>query len=148
MSLLYGLLALMMVASMCLNVVPFVTNKSICTKRFVIVILLSCFFAMGLYRFSGDKQALNQWLTTGKSHYQLQESVNQLGGIKGMISHSKRKVQANPLDAQGWLILGKLYLAEQDVQAAKAAFSKAHKLQPQDEKINYYYQTTSGDKAQ
>ncbi|MDR3478285.1 MAG: hypothetical protein P4M14_09675 [Gammaproteobacteria bacterium] len=133
---------------MCLIVVPFMANKAICTKSFIIVILLNGFFAMGLYRLSGDKQALNQWLIKGKAHYQLQETVNQLGGIKGMISHVKRKLQADPLDAQGWFILGKLYLSEQEVQAAQAAFRKAHELRPQDEKINYYYQTTFGEKAQ
>lgn len=147
MTLLYGLLVLMMVASLCLNVVPFVANKVIYSKNFVIVMLLSVFFAMGLYQLSGDKQALNQWLTKGKAHYQLQETVSQLGGINGMIARVKRKLQADPLDAQGWFILGKLYLSEQDVQAAKAALRKAHELRPEDTKINYYYQTTSGEKS-
>lgn len=126
MPVLCALLLLMMVAMMCLNVVPFMTYKAIRTNSFIVFTLLTLLTTMRLHWLSGDKRELNQWLTKGKSHCQRLATANQLGGINGMISRIHPELKANPNDAQGWLILGKLYLAEQNVQAAEVAIQKAH----------------------
>jgi len=136
---LYVTLLIMMVASLGIIAVPYVLNKANFGRGFIWVSVLFTLFAMGLYYLSGDKHALSQWITKGKAHYQLVETFNQLGGIEGMIARIKLKLKASPEDAEGWLILGKLYLAKADRLEAKAAFSKAHELKPQDEQINNYY---------
>lgn len=137
---LYILLLLMLVCALGLLAVPFVRNKKFLSKSFVALICVTSFTAVGLYWHSSDNVAMQQWLTQGKQHYDLMVELKELGGIDGMIQRINLKLQANPDDAQGWFILGKLYLFKQDAVAAKAAFTKAHTLKPDDQQIDAYYQ--------
>ena len=130
----------MLIGALCLIVLPFIKNKATFSKGFLITFLFTLLFSLGLYQFSGDKNALKQWYTQGEQHYQLQMQFNALGGIDGIIARVKKKIQANPLDTQGWFILGKLYLMKPDYPSAKAALSKAHELDPHNEQINHYYE--------
>lgn len=143
---LWLLLSLMVIASLCIIVVPFVVHNAIFSKSFLLVSALMVLASVGIYQLLGDKPALNQWITNGKDHYRLLETVNQLGGIDGLIARVKQKLQADPLNAQGWFILGKLYLSKEDNKAAYAAFSKAHELQPKNDEIAYY-QKLAGQSA-
>lgn len=144
MIILYGLFIFMTLGALSVLAVPFViankNNKIIFTKNFMIISLLMVTLAFGIYQIIGNQRALQSWFAYGKEHYQLQETVEALGGVPGMIAQIKMKLQANPEDAQGWLILGKLYLAEQEIALAKEALTKAHQLQPDDNEINRYYQ--------
>ncbi len=119
MYMMYGLLTLMMVSALGVLAIPFVMgNKIILAKDFFIIALSTTLLAFILYQSSSDHEAL--------AHYQLQVQLEQLGGIDGVIARIKMKLQANPHDTQGWLILSKLYLIKHDYNAAKEALSKAH----------------------
>jgi cytochrome c-type biogenesis protein CcmH len=144
---LWLLLLLMLIASLCLIVVPFVIHNAIYSKSFLLVSLIIVVMSLGLYHLTGNKPALNQWITTGKDHYRLLETVNQLGGINGLIARVRHKLEADPHNAQGWFILGKLYLSKEDNKAAYAAFSKAHELQPENDNITYYQKLAGTDQA-
>ncbi len=110
--------------------IPFIRQKR-GLKPFVITTVCLFIFCITFYQCSGNKSALYAWINHGEQHYQLQEVVNQLGGIDGIITQIKNKVAANPNDAQGWFILSKLYLAKHDYAAAKSAYNKGMALSKQ-----------------
>jgi len=85
-------------------------------------------FSFGIYHFTANTSAISEWLLHGKKHYELQLQVNRLGGIEGIIQRVKQKLEKDPTDAQGWLILGKMYLMQGDEKKAKFAFDKAKEL--------------------
>lgn len=139
MNTLYFLLTLMLTSALCLITLPFIKNRAVLSKKIFITFLFIILFSLSLYQFSGDKNALKQWYTQGEQHYQLQMQFNALGGLDGIIVSVKKKIAANPKDAQGWFILAKLYLMKQDYPDAKTALAKAHQLAPNDKQINRYF---------
>lgn len=139
MYLLYSFIFLMLISSVILLATPFIYTHSIYSKTFILSSLFVIVFSLGLYQFSNDHAPLKQWLTQGEKHYQLQEEVIELGGFSGMITLLKKKLAANPEDAKGWFILGKLYFADQDYLEAKEALGKASSLRPNDQEIKRFY---------
>lgn len=137
---LYSLQVLMLLSALSMLALPLIIthdgNRFIIARNFLILSLLIAVCTFTLYRLSGNHTALQQWLEHGKQHYQLQIQLDQLGGVDGIIERIKKKLAANPQDAQGWLILGKLYLAKHDQAKAKAVLTKAHELQPENQEIN------------
>lgn len=142
MLMLYGLLSLMLLGGLGLLSVPFVTNKTLLSKQFFGAMLFTVLFSLGFYQFLSHPTTLKTWLTQGREHYQLREKLEQLGGIDGVITRIQSKLAEKPTDAQGWFILGKLYLATQRNNEAFAAFAKAYSLQPNQAEIADYYQRT------
>lgn len=139
MYLLYSLLFVMVLAALALLAVPFVTNKTFFSKRFIIASLFILCFSFGVYQLSGNKIGLKFWLTQGKERYRLLSQFDELGGIDGAIKRVQEKLISNPNDAQGWFILAKLYEAKPDKIAAKKALAKAYQLDPTNEQIHLYY---------
>jgi cytochrome c-type biogenesis protein CcmH/NrfG len=123
---LYVALTIMLVLSIGIVSIPFIKNKSII--GFISVSLVFVISACTLYQFSGNKPALQNWFTHGEEHYRLQVQINKMGGIDAIIKRVQAKLEANPNDAQGWMILGKLYLGKQDTKSANAAFQRAKEL--------------------
>lgn len=141
MIILYILLAIMLLIALSLLAIPFLNNASAnklkifsCLAGFLIIL------SVWIYYLSTNTDALYNWFSTGKQHYQLLNQFEQLGGINGAITQIKKRLAANPEDAQGWLILGKLYLSQQNIVEAKKALTKAHSFSPKDEQINQLYQ--------
>lgn len=120
--------------------VPFVKNKTLSKKHFIFTSLFVVLFSVGLYAFTTDFSALNEWNTHGQQRYQLLTEYQQLGGLDGMISKINEKLKNNPNDSQGWFILGKLYLMKKEYGHAKTALEKAHHLDPNNGQIEYFYQ--------
>lgn len=140
MYLLYGLFTLMLACGIGLLSLPFIASKTITSRYFLLSAFFLIVFSLGLYQFSGNQTALKQWLSAGEKHYQLEQEVDQLGGLTGMIARIKNKLATNPNDTEGWFILGKLYLANQNYHEAKEAFTKASALQPNDREIKRFYE--------
>jgi len=139
MAILYGFLLLMLVTAMSLLAIPFVLKKNIVSKRFFVLGLMTTAFTILVYLGTSNRDALKLWLTSGEKHYQLLTQLDQLGGVEGVIASIKKKLEANPNDVEGWVILGKLYLSQQRYIEARLALGKAHELEPDDEQINYFY---------
>ncbi len=136
--LLAGLLLLLLLVA--ISFIMFSTNKQTLKKLdFIFITLFISLFTVILYFYSGDKTALKLWLTQDKNHYELQSTINKLGGIDGIIASIQKKLMNNPNEIQGWLILGKLYYAKHDYQAAKIIFQTAYKLDPTNLEIKRYY---------
>lgn len=137
---LYISLSVILAFAIGLLAIPYIqAKKSLLSKSFLILGLVILLFSFTLYSFFGAPSALKQWLTVGKQHYQIMLEYNQLGGIEGIISRIKAKLKANPRDAQGWFILGKLSLANHDYALAFTALDKAQQLQPENSEIRHYY---------
>ncbi len=140
MLILYVLLTLLCMSALGLLAIPFMRNQALLSKDFFIIGLIATVFSFSIYHYFGQSAAVSTWFAQGKNHYKLMTEVDRLGGIDGIITRLKNKLEANPNDAQGWLILGKLYYAKQDFSLATQAFAKAHDLQPEDPEINRFYQ--------
>lgn len=82
--------------------------------------------ALGMYCYVTDFPALTNWLKQGREHYELMVQFNQLGGVDGAILKVQERLALHPEDAEGWRILGKLYLSKGDTAKADWAFGKAH----------------------
>lgn len=122
---LYIAITIMLVLSVGLICIPFAKNNltgCVLSSSFIVILALT------LYQFSGNRDAVKQWLTHGAEHYHLQVQIKQMGGIDAIIKQVQAKLEANPNDAQGWIILGKLYLGKQDNKSAEAAFRRAKEL--------------------
>jgi cytochrome c-type biogenesis protein CcmH/NrfG len=91
--------------------------------------VLFSLFSILLYLFSSHPVALKYWLTEGKEHYELIQTFERLGGVEGAITRIHQKLMENPENREGWIILGKLYLANQDESSAEFAFSRARALE-------------------
>lgn len=137
MTLLYSLLGIMLAISLFLLGIAARKNKTY--TGFFVLSLIFVLAAFELYHQKNDTDSLHQWLAQGQQHYQLQMEVNQLGGINHIIQQIKERLVANPQDAQGWFVLGKLYLALQQNSDAKAALTRAHQLKPDDKDIKLAY---------
>lgn len=129
MIILYGLILMMLIGALGLLAVPFIHTKMLCSRSYLLLALFTIALTLGIYQISGDKTALRAWFTQGQAHYQLLTQFDALGGIDGMIKHIEAKLKDNPNDAQGWLILAKLYAAKHEDAAAKRAYQRAEKLQ-------------------
>jgi cytochrome c-type biogenesis protein CcmH/NrfG len=140
MSTLYAFQLCLLLIALGIIAIPFAKQKKLFSRYFILICLIITLLAGILYRFSANPAALKNWLTTGREHYQLLEQFNELGGVDGAINRIEEKLAANPNDAAGWVLLGKLYLGKQDMREAKSAFEKAHALQPANEEINRYSQ--------
>jgi cytochrome c-type biogenesis protein CcmH/NrfG len=118
---LYSTLISLLISALCLLLWPFTKNRRIK----IIISLFAGILCFGLYFLIGRPSDLKEWLTQGKQHYALVETYQALGGIDGMIERIKEKLKKNPSDQTGWVILGKLYLAQHNEKAAKEAFKHA-----------------------
>src|SRR6478672_5768912 len=104
------LIALAAMLTLALALLCFGYDKNL--KKFSLLIF--CFMSVAIFIFfiTSDWQGLRWWQTQGKAHYQLLQQVENLGGIDGMIAQVEKRVVETPDNAEGWLILGKLYLAK------------------------------------
>ena len=128
MTLIYGLQMVMLLSALLLLFIPFRSHQHAAIKNYVLVGLFTILFAVGIYQFTTDTNALKMWFADGREHYQLLEKFDALGGVDGAIAKVKEKLAANPDDKQGWIILGKLYLSKQDQKSADDAFLMAKSL--------------------
>jgi cytochrome c-type biogenesis protein CcmH/NrfG len=127
---LYILMGMMLACAIGLLSVPFVIQKNLVSVRFVSLIVVVTLLSLSLYQLSGNKVAVAKWLTTGRQHFLLLNQFDQLGGVEGAISKIEEKLKDTPSDAQGWFILGKLYLAKKEEEKGARAINKAHELAP------------------
>lgn len=136
---LFSLMMAMLVSGLGLVALPYWAQKSLFSFGFISCALFLVLFSLAIYSLSSNQAKLNQWITRGKQHYQLQVEINNLGGLTGIIQRIKQKLAANPNDAQGWFILGRIYLSNGNVDDAKKALENAYHLKPHDQEIKQFY---------
>jgi cytochrome c-type biogenesis protein CcmH/NrfG len=126
MSILYSFIFLLLATGILFIAVPFIKNKMFFSKSFFVIASFVVIFSLSLYFTLCSPQDLRTWLTQGRNHYELLVQMDQLGGIDGMIDRIKLKLVENPEDAEGWFILGRLYLAKNDKENAEKAFQRVN----------------------
>lgn len=124
----YSLIFVILLTGILFITIPFIRNKTIFSKSFFIISSFMVIFSLTLYFSLGSSGHLKTWLVKGRKHYELLAQMNHLGGIDGMIIRIHKKLAENPDDAQGWFILGRLYLAKNDQENAEKAFNKVKEL--------------------
>jgi cytochrome c-type biogenesis protein CcmH/NrfG len=92
------------------------------------IFLLIAIFSVGFYGFSGGFKAYREILFS-------QKAVQQLPNVQSLIQQMEAHLQKNPTSSEGFYLLGRLYLSQQNFSKAYVAFEKANQLKPHDEKI-------------
>lgn len=91
----------------------FVIKKPI-NKSVIISVIFIFLFSLGLYQFVGNPEGYREYLYVSK--------INQL------ITELQAHLQVDPNSSKGWYLLGKLYLSQNRITEANAAFAKAEAL--------------------
>lgn len=89
----------------------FIIKKPVMTKSVILPIIFITVFSLGLYQFVGNPQGYRSYLYLSK--------INQL------ITEIQAHLQVDPTSREGWYLLGKLYLSQNRIQDANAAFARA-----------------------
>jgi len=106
---LYSLILLMIIIAC-----AFVIKKPI-NKYSILSVIFIFLFSLGLYQFVGNAEGYREYLYVSK--------INQL------ITELQTHLQADPNSSKGWYLLGKLYLSQNRIHEANAAFAKAQALE-------------------
>jgi hypothetical protein len=109
--------------------IPFIRKKLVFSRSLFFIISFKVALVFAFIHFHNHDKELGEWLARGKQHYELLVKFKELGGVNGAIVHTKQHLEDHPDDAKAWTILGKLYLAKQDLPAAKAALAKAQSVE-------------------
>lgn len=85
---------------------------------------------LGLYIIFGNTQQLNQYWLWQSQNVTVQQQMNDLKSPEQLIERLRDHLQKNPNSAQGWYLLGKLYLSLNQYSQAESALQQATQLQP------------------
>jgi cytochrome c-type biogenesis protein CcmH len=116
-----GLSALVVVAT-AMVLLPLARQQGISQRLLLAVGLLVPILALSLYGLLGNPQAVSRHATP----------ANQTPEMSGLIGSLEQRLQAQPDDLDGWLLLANSYLANQQLAQAQGAFEQAHRLAPED----------------
>lgn len=104
----------------------------------ILLISLPC-FAMVWYWRSGTPQQFFQVVTLQKQQREAQRVLAELGSTAAVITKLKQHLTIDPKSAQGWFLLGRLYLSNRELKNAVDAFGRAYHLQPKRPDIVFNY---------
>lgn len=91
--------------------------------------------AILLYQHWGSYAEVKQAGLIRERLVSVKQQIAQEGSRRSLIKQFESHLQAKPDSAQGWYLLGKLYLSENELAKAVDAFSKANKLQANNPEI-------------
>jgi cytochrome c-type biogenesis protein CcmH len=107
------------------------------TQR-LLAVFLSISFGMSaflLYQKLGASHELQQQLAQASATNKVDDEIKAMGGSSGVIQKLKQKLIHQPKNAEGWYLLGKIYLNQNNFIAARIALEHAVKWAPQREDI-------------
>lgn len=87
-------------------------------------------FAMGLYLLFGNSHQLQQFWFWQRQNAEVQEQVAAIKNPQQLIDQLQAHLQQDPQSAEGWRLLGRLYLDQRQYAHAESALTQAHRLQP------------------
>lgn len=87
--------------------------------------------AMGLYLLFGGSHQLQQFWAWQRQNAEVQRQMAEFKNPQEVISRLRDHLRQNPRSAEGWYLLGKLYLDQRQYADAESALTQAHQLQPQ-----------------
>ena len=105
---------------------------------FVLLVLVPV-ASLALYFALGDPYAIEK---QAKQQQLIEQQQQAEANILKMVNGLAQRLQNNPEDAEGWLMLGRSYLYLKRYQAAAEAFSRASRLQPDNAAVLLQYADT------
>jgi cytochrome c-type biogenesis protein CcmH len=119
----FGLgLSLLVVIATAMVLLPLARQQGISQRLLLAVGVIVPILALSLYGLLGNPQVLSRHAAP----------ANQTPEMSGLIGGLEQRLQAQPDDLDGWLLLANSYLANQQRAQAQAAFTQAHQLSPED----------------
>ncbi len=119
----FGLgLSLLLVIATAMVLLPLARQQGVSQRLLLAVGVIVPILALSLYGLLGNPQAVSRHVAP----------ANQTPEMSGLIGGLEQRLQAQPDDFDGWLLLANSYLANQQRAQAQAAFTQAHQLSPED----------------
>lgn len=114
----------------CLLFIPLLMFTLICFRRLGLritttIISLICVSSLALYWYFGYFQHARVWANEYQASYQLRQQFLAMGSLEDISRSLQNKLQKNPSDTKGWLLLAKLYKLQHRHEEATQAFAKA-----------------------
>lgn len=108
-------------------------NRAWLTKQMAVILtLLLIVPTLLVYKMNGASRQVAERVT-------LETLQTQFGNLAGLITAMEKRLQQQPGSAQGWYLLGKLYMHAEQYQSAVLALAKANQLTPDQPEILLNY---------
>jgi cytochrome c-type biogenesis protein CcmH len=123
------IIALMTLLALTFILLPFFklgTSRKLAT----LLLIITPVFALTYYLKFGASQPMAEKMLAEQRASQIQSEITRLGSKENIIIALQQRLQENPESAQGWYLLGRMYLMNQNYQSAMNAFDKANSLEP------------------
>lgn len=88
------------------------------------------FLVIAVYVLWGNSRQLQQYELWQAQSQEIQKQVALIKNPQDLIERMRKHLRENPQSAQGWYLLGKLYLDQNQFSPAKQALQRAHQLKP------------------
>ena len=127
----WSVIALLTVAAWSCIAWPFYRHSAVLAGPAAKVGLISFpVLAIGLYWLFGNSHQLQQFWQEQGQNAEIQQQIAQLKNPQQLIDRLREHLRQDPHSAQGWYLLGKLYLDQRQYVDAESALQQAHHLQP------------------
>lgn len=95
--------------------------------------------AFGGYRYWGYSAEWLDWQTQQQKTAEVRAFFSQMNSPATLLAHIEQRLAQEPENAEGWRLLGRLQLANQQAAAAVESLAKAYALAPEDTQIQLQY---------
>lgn len=101
-----------------------------------VLLLFVPLLSLSLYAALGDPDAIAK---QAEQQQMMQKQQQQQANIERMVNSLAQRLQKNPDDFDGWMMLGRSFLYMKRYQAASEAFAQAYRLQPENVAVVLQY---------
>lgn len=105
----------------------------------VIVISLSLLLVIILYVMCGGIKHIGKYYQDQANKKRIQQMLANINSPDELIDRLKATIDKNPSNAKGWYLLGRVYISQNKYNAAHKAFTRAYKLNHDDNLIVINY---------
>ncbi len=119
------------------NTCNLATQRSWISALFLLIALP--LFTIIFYLNSDNSQQMRASIKAQQEAVAVQQMRVQLGTPQQVIASLQQHLAQNPNSAQGWYLLGRLYLSQEQLNEAVNAFAKAYALDPNKPDIIFQY---------
>lgn len=110
---------------------------------FLLISILLPIFTIGFYYSKGAFPSLQHHWAMQEQEKQAKKELAQLGSTENVIANMKMRLAENPDSSEGWYLLGRLYMVQQDYNNALSALKHAKQLAPTQTNILSSYAESS-----
>ena len=127
----WSIIVLMTVAAWSCLILPCYKSATLKIGYLAKVIIITFpLLVLAAYWFFGGSNQLEQFWNWQHQETQVQQEMVKLKSPQELIDRLRDHLQQAPQSTEGWYLLGKLYLDQQQYADAETALNKAYQLQP------------------